>query len=116
MPSPRVSDHDLWLSASRYHAYALALDGDVTGAIQSFEPIRRGLNLVTQLPLVPTFGAQWLAMREQLAQLYRHAGRMTEADAVETELRRVLAGADADHPIARRLRDRSVLMPPLVPR
>ena len=45
----------------------------------------------------------WLAVQFQLAQSYRGARRVSEADAVETHLHTLLAVADDDHPIKRRL-------------
>jgi serine/threonine-protein kinase len=50
-----------------------------------------------------SFGHEWLKVRERLARLYRIVGRIDEAEAVEVELRTLLAVADADHPIERRL-------------
>jgi tetratricopeptide (TPR) repeat protein len=43
--------------------------------------------------------AYWLRNRLQLAKLYRRAGRIEDARAVETELSSLLAFADPDHPI-----------------
>ena len=54
-------------------------------------------------------GWEYLALRELLAQLYRRAGRLSEADAVDAELLALLDVADDDHPIKRRLLAREVL-------
>jgi tetratricopeptide (TPR) repeat protein len=48
-------------------------------------------------------GADWLQNREYLARLYRQVGRISEAQAIEVELVTLLAVADEDHPIKRRL-------------
>jgi prepilin-type processing-associated H-X9-DG protein len=45
----------------------------------------------------------WLPLRHRLAELYRVDDRSVAADAVEAELRGLLAVADDDHPIRRRL-------------
>ena len=45
----------------------------------------------------------WLRVRWQLADLYRQTGRNADAREIEDELRRLLALADADHPILRQL-------------
>lgn len=46
-----------------------------------------------------TTGAYWLRNQFELAKSYRGAGRAEDALAVEGELRKLLAFADADHPI-----------------
>ncbi len=48
-------------------------------------------------------GPVWLRLQAQLAQLYRELGRDADARKIEDELRRLLALADADHPILRQL-------------
>jgi hypothetical protein len=45
----------------------------------------------------------WLPLRHRLAELYRVAGRNADAEKMEAELRTLLAAADDDHPIRRRL-------------
>lgn len=45
----------------------------------------------------------WLPLRDRLAQLYREMGRAADAEPIEDELAALLAVADADHPIKRRL-------------
>ena len=49
------------------------------------------------------WGYTWLPVRERLSQLYRIVGRISEAETIESELLQLLAVADDDHPIARRL-------------
>lgn len=48
-------------------------------------------------------GWEWLRTRNRLGELYRLAGRAVEADAVDRELATLLAVADDDHFITRRL-------------
>ena len=45
------------------------------------------------------FGYLWLRNQIQLARLYRETGRENDARKIEEELRKLLALADADHPI-----------------
>jgi DNA-binding winged helix-turn-helix (wHTH) protein/tetratricopeptide (TPR) repeat protein len=54
----------------------------------------------------PMSGAWWLRNELQLADLYHEMGRLSEAEAVENELRKMLVYADADHPILRELQKR----------
>jgi tetratricopeptide (TPR) repeat protein len=51
-----------------------------------------------------TSGFLWLRIRFQLAQMYRRVGQNEQAMSIETELRRLLKYADADHPLAKALR------------
>jgi hypothetical protein len=51
-------------------------------------------------------GFEWLRVRDQLADLYRRAGRNADARAVDSELLMLLAVADDDHPTKRRLASR----------
>jgi hypothetical protein len=54
--------------------------------------------------LWPTSSAHlWLALRAELAHLYRHVGRESEALAIETHLRTLLKAADDDHPLLTQL-------------
>jgi tetratricopeptide (TPR) repeat protein len=48
-------------------------------------------------------GWEWLRARDRLYELYRQAGRHDEADAVDRELTSLLAIADDDHVVKRRL-------------
>jgi tetratricopeptide (TPR) repeat protein len=57
----------------------------------------------------PMLGAWWMRTELQLAELYRGMGRINDAEDVETELRKMLIYADADHPILRELQKRSEL-------
>jgi hypothetical protein len=51
----------------------------------------------------PSSGFEWLKVREQLSRLYRDTGRDADAAAIDGELAQLLAVADEDHPIKRRL-------------
>jgi hypothetical protein len=57
---------------------------------------------VSHSPCIP----QWLRVRDLLSQLYREAGRFDESRAVDAQLSTLLAAADADHPVRRRLQAR----------
>ena len=75
--------------------------GDLPGAIRELERVSQGRTLA-----VTGDGWQvgsWLRCRVRLAELYREAGRQTEADQVFNEVRTLLAVADADHPLRPRL-------------
>ena len=50
-----------------------------------------------------SLGYAWIRMRAALLALYREAGRQAEADAVEKELRQLMAVADPEHPIRAQL-------------
>jgi hypothetical protein len=58
-----------------------------------------------------THGKDWMAMRAQLAALYRKAGREREARAVVAQLRKLLVVADPDHPLLQRLNETTGLGP-----
>jgi hypothetical protein len=48
----------------------------------------------------------WMRARERLAAVYRQTGHMTEADAVDAELSKLLSAADPDYPPLVRLNAR----------
>ena len=86
------------LRAARKLADALVRQGRTDEATGALEAIHR----------VPTTagaasGYEWLKVRDLLARVYRNAGRVTDAERVEAELRSLLAVADATHPIKRRI-------------
>jgi tetratricopeptide (TPR) repeat protein len=90
-----------WLRATRALAKAWAQKGDLTRAVSLLESASpRPVEVVVRQH---DFGPEWLQIRDLLAQLYRKAGRSRDADAVESELLALLAVADDDHPIKRRL-------------
>jgi serine/threonine-protein kinase len=46
----------------------------------------------------------WIYARDKLSQLYRRMGRVSEAQAIDADLRKLLAVAEEDHPVLVRLR------------
>ena len=68
----------------------------------SAETFTRGVRHYVAVKLADAYAATG-DLRDRLAMLYRQAGRDKEADAVEAELRALLAVAADDHPIRRRL-------------
>lgn len=82
-------------------ARAIAARGDHGRAIAVLESFSHPREKLVAAPGV--LASDWLSMRDSLARLYRDVGRHEEADAVEAELRALLAVADDDHPIKRRL-------------
>ena len=85
----------------RLLADALAATGDLGGAVAVLESASDRPLATMGWPL--NGQAEWLQIRERLAALYRRLGRDREAEAVEHELRTLLALADENHPIKRRL-------------
>ncbi|MEO7158494.1 MAG: hypothetical protein ABI039_13080 [Vicinamibacterales bacterium] len=81
-------------------ARALSQTGDTPRAIAILEDAVRD-----RLDYDTLQGSRWLFVRDQLAQMYRRAGRLEEADRADAELRALLVVADDDHPIKRRLRN-----------
>jgi serine/threonine-protein kinase len=79
------------LVARGEHARAIAL-------LESFSYPRH--QLVANPGPLPS---DWLLMRDALARLYRDVGRIQEANELEAELRALVAVADDDHPVKRRL-------------
>ena len=77
-------------------ATALRKKGDVPRAIQVLE---RASERKFQAVIDGATGAYWMRNRLDLAKLYRRVGRVEEARAIETDLLKVLALADADHPM-----------------
>jgi len=74
--------------------------GDVQGAIALLEPF--GASRASAVSYVWS-ASDWLRCRTLLAELYDQAGRAQEADAVDAEVRRLLAVADPGDPMIRRL-------------
>lgn len=54
-----------------------------------------------------SFASLWMTSELQLADLYRKMGRLSDAEKVEDELRKMLVYADADHPILLALQKRA---------
>ena len=84
-----------FLTASQMLARLLETDGQLTEAITLLEDAE-GERLKNDSWL-------WLEIEEQLARVYRKAGRTADAARIESQLRRLLACADPDHPSLRRL-------------
>ena len=87
-------------------ARAWAGKGELGKAIAVLETPSRH---IVRMARTPTYNAEWLQTRDQLAQLYQQVGRFQDADAVDAELRALLAVADDDHPIKRRLLQRGLV-------
>jgi tetratricopeptide (TPR) repeat protein len=103
---------DFWqhIEASAALARIREQQGDLKRAIELLEPIRAQRARLYQRGS----GSYWLETQFHLAKLYRKAGRQREAEAIEDELRKLLVYADADHVLARELRQRqqAALTPP----
>ena len=82
-------------------ADALAATGDLGGAVAVLESASDRPLATMGWPL--NGQGEWLQIRERLATLYRRVWRDREAAAVEDQLRTLLALADENHPIKRRL-------------
>ena len=97
-----------------YGCSLLMTSGSLAGALQQQGELQRALRVLEEAALsrkavYSTFmsgvaGAPWIANQWQRAELLRELRRESEAREIETELRRLLAHADADHRIARALR------------
>jgi tetratricopeptide (TPR) repeat protein len=74
--------------------------GDVRGAIALLEPL--GPSRASAVSYVWSV-SDWLRCRTLLAELYDQVGRKQEADAVDADVRRLLAVADPGDPMIRRL-------------
>jgi tetratricopeptide (TPR) repeat protein len=80
--------------AATSYATALERQGDLAGAAKVLEKLGgERIYLYARLSSPIPF---WLRSRPVLARIYRALGRSAEADAVEAELRRLLAVADPD--------------------
>jgi len=84
---------------ARVRALALHALGDTDRAIAVLNEIEGDRHSVAQTSNV----GLWMEHRALLARLYRSAGRADAAAPIENELRKLLAVADADHPIVRQL-------------
>jgi tetratricopeptide (TPR) repeat protein len=87
------------LRSARKLAEALQRIGRIDQAIQVLEAESSNRGETTS-------GFEWLRVRAQLADSYRLAGRADDAQKVDSELLTLLAVADDDHPIKRRLTSR----------
>jgi hypothetical protein len=73
--------------------------GGIAGAIATLE-------VESRRRVAMTAGMSSLMLSEHLAQRYRRVDRVDDAVALERELSTLLAVADHDHPIKRRLQER----------
>ncbi|MGI8783536.1 MAG: hypothetical protein ACR2L2_07805 [Acidobacteriota bacterium] len=80
-------------------AEALARQGNIKEAIQVLKESTQ-----QKAGVYPTSGFFWLRNQWRLAQFHRDLGQETEALAIEAELLKLLAHADADHPIVAQLK------------
>lgn len=104
IPEPRGTIP--WTETVIALARALSQTGDTARAIDVLEDASRNRD-----EYWPAATHMWLTVRDQLMQLYRRASRHDEADRVGAQLMAVLAVADEDHPIRRRLMSPSETRP-----
>lgn len=93
-----------WWRSHETVADALVRAGDLAGAISDLEavvPLAKNAN-----PQTGSHGYWCLRVRLKLADLYRQAGRLGEAETIERDMLRLLVQADPDFEIAARLRAR----------
>jgi DNA-binding winged helix-turn-helix (wHTH) protein len=86
-------------------ARAAAKAGDTAGAIRVLEETA-ALKDITY-PVIDHTGYLWMRTQLLLADLYRTAGRIDEARAIERDLTAALAAADDDAPMLRQVRERA---------
>lgn len=91
--------------AAETFARVLAARGEEERAIAILESF--SLPRVQLVAQPGVLAHEWLQLRDRLAILYREVGRHREADAVDGELRSLMAAADDDHPIKRRVQQMS---------
>ena len=88
-------------------ARAYRESGDSRKSIKVLEDASRERKRAYPLGRAVAFGGMsgyfWIRVQERLAELYRETGREEEAQAIESELRKLLALADSDHPILARI-------------
>lgn len=102
-PSPGAPQQEM--RAAIRLADAWVVKGATIRAIEILEAAsQQGREIFAENPFN---GDRWFPVRENLAMLYRRAGRIADAEAVESELLRLLEVADEDHPIKRRLNARA---------
>jgi tetratricopeptide (TPR) repeat protein len=99
--STRVFGRAPFLLGTETLASALVRQGDLEGAIRALELGSRQRHVAFHWV---SNGALWESNQLLLARLYRKAGRAADAKKVESDLLKLLAVADADHPILLELR------------
>ena len=80
-------------------ANAYEQEGDLQKAIEVLEAAAQSRMGDFSLRGAP----HWMRTQLRLAELYRKVGRDQEAITIENKLRKLLAYADSDHPILRKL-------------
>jgi hypothetical protein len=89
------------LSASLGIARAFQRSGDVEQAVHVLEEASQNRYTGCLWPAANAY--LWVQLRYDLAELYRRVGRDTDADAIGSQLRTVLALADEDHLVKARV-------------
>jgi len=84
-------------------AKAFERQGDLQNSIRVLE--RASREKAIGFDNFPAGVAYWLRVQSQLARLYRQVGRVEDALKIESELSKLLAYADPDHPILRQLKE-----------
>lgn len=89
-------------------ARVLEKQGDLAGAVRVLEEATEDKALAAMM----TGGWRWIQLQHQRAQLCRKLGREEEAQAIEDELRKLLAYADPEHLILRELKRSGIYVVP----
>lgn len=99
--APESPANPLWRGEiPRNLAAALVRSGRTDDAIGTLEAASAERGLAVSMG---SSGYEWIRVVDDLALLYRRVGRTEDAERLEGELRRLLALADADHVVKRRL-------------
>jgi serine/threonine-protein kinase len=96
-----------WVNASSLAlsiADAWKARGEATRAAAVLERLTN--NRWPEFALTASGVVRWIRVREPLADLYRAMGRFKEADEIDGDLLKLLAVADADHPVLARIKAR----------
>jgi serine/threonine-protein kinase len=98
IPAGRDSGHAVFFLAAESLASLYERQGNLADSIRVLEQMS-GERVSLCRPTGWTNGSFWLRTQAQLARVYRKAGKIQQAHAVETQLRTLLLFADDDHPI-----------------
>ncbi len=112
---PQKDSAAAYFMGSEILAEAWRAQGNLGKAVQVLKGASEKKLLLLADQSSPLTGALWLRVQGQLAQLYRAMSRDAEGRKIEEKLRRLLALADADHPILLQLEstgDVALLQPP----
>ena len=102
VPAVRYNSSWLFFIESESLADALVRQGDPQKALQVLE--RASQQKAIAYEDSGSTGQYWLRIEWRLAQLYRKLGRLADAERMEVELSKMLAYADAEHPILRQMK------------